>query len=123
MAQAAGSAAQAPQTLSSLADQVLATIMPNEENVLQLAGLAAGGATTGRVPGQGQDASELPSQALACSPLFGTQNSELTSEILTGKRATYGHSGSRYTAEQFHPGLGGPALFCNATRDSGFDVN
>ncbi|CAL8472073.1 g11615 [Coccomyxa elongata] len=53
---AAGSAAQAPQTLSSLADQVLATIMPNEENVLQLAGLAAGGATTGRVPGQGQDA-------------------------------------------------------------------
>lgn len=53
--QAAKGPAQAPQTLSSLAEQVLSTIMPNEESVLRLAGLATGGATASRVAPEGED--------------------------------------------------------------------
>ncbi len=56
-AQAPGSVAQAPTTLSTLAEQVLSTMMPNEESILRLAGIATGGSTSGRVPSQGEDPS------------------------------------------------------------------
>ncbi|EIE23575.1 hypothetical protein COCSUDRAFT_65992 [Coccomyxa subellipsoidea C-169] len=54
---APGSVAQAPTTLSTLAEQVLSTMMPNEESILRLAGIATGGSTSGRVPSQGEDPS------------------------------------------------------------------
>ena len=47
--------APAPKTLGSFAQQVLDALVPNEESILRLAGMAGNGAAagTGRVPSEG----------------------------------------------------------------------
>ena len=47
--------APAPQTLGSFAQQVLDALVPNEESILRLAGMAGNGAAAGagRVPSEG----------------------------------------------------------------------
>ena len=45
-----GGPAPAPQTLGSFANQVLTALVPNEESILRLAGMATGGPQTNRVP-------------------------------------------------------------------------
>lgn len=51
--QASNGGAPAPQTLGTFAQQVLNDLVPNEESILKLAGMAGNGASmgTGRVKG------------------------------------------------------------------------
>ena len=65
--------APAPKTLGSFAQQVLDALVPNEESILRLAGMAGNGAAagTGRVPSEGSGgAAHSPtlSHILACAP-------------------------------------------------------
>ena len=50
-----GAPAPAPKTLGSFAQQVLDALVPNEESILRLAGMAGNGAAAGagRVPSEG----------------------------------------------------------------------
>ena len=51
-----------PQTLGTFAQQVLDALVPNEETILKLAGMAGNGATAGgtsRVPGEGSGGAHL----------------------------------------------------------------
>lgn len=60
--QVGGGSAPPPQTLGTFAQQVLNALVPNEESILKLAGMAGNGATAGgtsRVPGQGSGGTHL----------------------------------------------------------------
>ncbi len=56
--QASSGSAPAPQTLGTFAQQVLNALVPDQESILKLAGMAGNGAQTGRVPGQGGSGGE-----------------------------------------------------------------
>lgn len=56
--QASGGSAPAPQTLGTFAQQVLNQLVPDQESILKLAGMAGNGAQTGRVPGEGGSGGE-----------------------------------------------------------------
>lgn len=60
--QVGGGSAPPPQTLGTFAQQVLNALVPNEESILKLAGMAGNGATAGgssRVPGEGSGGAHL----------------------------------------------------------------
>ncbi len=58
--QAASGSAPAPQTLGTFAQQVLNALVPDQESILKLAGMAGNGAAqTERVPGEGNSGGEL----------------------------------------------------------------
>ena len=59
--QASSGSAPAPQTLGTFAQQVLNALVPDQESILKLAGMAGNGAQTGRVPGQGGSGGKSPS--------------------------------------------------------------
>ena len=57
--QAVGGSAPAPQTLGTFAQQVLNALVPDQESILKLAGMAGNGAAqTERVPGEGDSGCE-----------------------------------------------------------------
>ena len=69
---AAGGSAPPPQTLGTFAQQVLNALVPNEESILKLAGMAGNGATAGgtsRVPGEGSGGEK----SVSCESLSSLQ--------------------------------------------------
>ena len=66
--QVRGGSAPPPQTLGTFAQQVLDALVPNEETILKLAGMAGNGATAGgtsRVPGEGSGGAHLSHSSFA----------------------------------------------------------
>ena len=72
--QSASAPAPAPKTLGSFAQQVLDALVPNEESILRLAGMAGNGAAAGagRVPSEGSGGEALIN---ICSTITPARNS------------------------------------------------